>query len=293
VELRQLEYFVAVARHRHFGRAAEAAFVTQPALSQQVRRLEAELGVALLRRTSRGVELTPAGADLLIRAERILAEAAQARGEMDEHAGVVRGAVRVAATTDALRIPEVLAAFHTEHPGVRLALRHASSTEVLALLRRGAVDLGVLALGSATAEGLVVTELGSEPLRAIAGPDDPFTAAAIPLEDLRGRPFVLGEPGTALRETVMAACQERGFSPVPLLEVGDPATVRFLVGAGLGVSLVPASWLKAPGPRVTVATLVEPAPCHVLSLLAAGELPPAGRLLAARLKDAFQLGGQP
>ena len=293
MELRQLEYFVAVARHRHFGRAAEAAYVTQPALSRQVRQLEAELGVALLRRTSRGVELTPAGEDLLVRAERILAEAAEARGEMDEHAGVVRGAVRVAATTaDALRLPELLAEFHREHPGVRLALRHASATEVLGLLRRGAVDLGVLALGAETAEGIAVTPLGSEPLRAISGLDEPFTAVAVALEDLRGRPFVLAEPGTALRETVMAACQDRGFSPVPLLEVGDPATVRFLVNAGLGVSLVPASWLQVPGASVAVAALVEPAPRHALSLLAAGELTPAGRLLAERLEHALQLGGE-
>jgi DNA-binding transcriptional LysR family regulator len=293
VELRQLEYFVAVARHRHFGRAAAAAYVTQPALSQQVRRLEAELGVALLRRTSRGVALTPAGEDLLARAERILAEAARARGAMDEHAGVVRGAVRVAATTaDAMRVPEVLAAFHQDHPGVRIALRHASAPEVLALLRRGAVDLGVLALGTEPTEGLTVTSLGTESLRAITGHDDPFPAVVIRLDDLRGRPFVLPEPGTALRETVMAACQEHGFSPVPLLEVGDPATVRFLVNAGLGVSLVPVSWLHQVGPAVTVAALVEPAPRLALSLLAAGELPPAGRLLAERLEHAFELGGE-
>jgi DNA-binding transcriptional LysR family regulator len=293
VELRQLEYFVAVARHRHFGRAAAAAYVTQPALSQQVRRLEAELGVALLRRTSRGVALTPAGEDLLVRAERILAEAAQARGEMDEHAGVVRGTVRVASTTaDAMGLPEVLAAFHRDHPAVRVALRQASAAEVLVLLRRGAVDLGVLALGAGAAEGLTVTPLSSEPLRAISSPDDPFPAVVVDLEDLRGRPFVLPEPGTALRETVMAACQEHGFSPVPLLEVGDPATVRFLVSAGLGVSLVPASWLEPAGPAVAVAALLEPAPRHSLSLLAAGELPPAGRLLAERLQDAFELGGQ-
>jgi DNA-binding transcriptional LysR family regulator len=289
VELRQLEYFVAVARHRHFGRAAEAAYVTQPALSQQVRRLEAELGVALLRRTSRGVALTPAGDDLLARAERILAEAAEARAEMDQHAGVLRGAVRVAATTDALRLPDVLAAFHTQHPGVRLALRHASASEVLALLRRGAVDLGVLALGAEAADGLHITALGSEPLRAISGPEEPFGAVAIGVGDLRGRPFVLAEPGTALREAVMAACQEHGYSPVPLLEVGDPSTVRFLVNAGLGVSLVPASWLHHSGPQVSVAALVEPAPRLALSLVAAGELPPAGRLLAGRLQDALEL----
>ena len=230
MELRQLEYFVAVARHRHFGRAAEAVYVTQPALSQQVQRLEAELGLALLRRTSRGVELTPAGEDLLGRAEAILGEVAKARGAMDEHAGVMRGTVRVAATTaDALHLPEVLAAFHREHPGVRLALRHASASEVLALLRRGAVDLAVLSLGREPADGLTVTALADEPLRAIAPPDEPFRAAVIAIDALRGRAFVLGEPGTALRATVMDACQEHGFSPVPLLEVSDPATVRFLV----------------------------------------------------------------
>jgi DNA-binding transcriptional LysR family regulator len=286
VELRQLEYFVAVAKHRHFGRAAEAVYVSQPALSQQVQRLEAELGIALLRRTSRGVELTPAGEDLLGRAEAILAEVTKVRGVMDEHAGVVRGAVRVAATTaDALHLPDVLAGFHREHPGVRLALRHASASEVLALLRRGAVDLAVLSLGGEPVDGLTVTPLADEPVRAIAPPDEPFGADAVAIADLRGRPFVLGEPGTALRATVMAACQEHGFSPVPLLEVSDPATVRFLVSAGLGVSLVPQSWLDQPGPPVSVAALIEPAPRHALSLLSAGELPPAGRLL----KDALQL----
>jgi DNA-binding transcriptional LysR family regulator len=290
VELRQLEYFVAVARHGNFGRAAEAVYVSQPALSQQVRRLEAELGLALLRRTSRGVELTPAGEDLLARAERILVDVAQARATMDEHAGVVRGAVRVAATTaDALRLPEILAAFHREHPGVRLALRHASTGEVLALLRRRAVDLAVLSLGSESTDGLTVTPLAEEPLRAIAPPDEPFRSAAAAIDDLRGRPFVLPEPGTALRETVMTACQQRGFSPVPLLEVSDPATVRFLVSAGLGISLVPVSWLDHPGPPVAVATLIEPAPRHALSLIAAGELPPAGRLL----QDALKLGLEP
>jgi DNA-binding transcriptional LysR family regulator len=284
VELRQLEYFVAVARHRHFGRAAEAAYVTQPALSQQVRRLEAELGVALLRRTSRGVELTPAGADLLARAEAILAEVAGARSVMDEHAGLVRGAVRVAATAaDAVRLPEVVAAFHREHPGVRIALRQASAAEALELVRRGAVDLAVLSLAG-DAGGLTVTPLGEEPLRLIVEPGDPLAdAGPVRLGELSGRAFVLAEPGSALRSTVMTACQSEGFSPVPLLEVGDPAAVRFLVGAGLGVSLVPASWLEVPGPEVGVA-VVEPTRVHRVCLVAGGELPPAGALLAARLR---------
>jgi DNA-binding transcriptional LysR family regulator len=109
------------------------------------------------------------------------------------------------------------------------------------------------------------------------------------LGDLSGRAFVLAEPGSALRATVMTACQAEGFSPVPLLEVGDPAAVRFLVGAGLGVSLVPSSWLDVPGPEVGVAG-VEPALRHRLCLVAAGELPPAGALLAARVKDELRAG---
>jgi len=284
VELRQLEYFVAVARHGHFGRAAGAIYVTQPALSQQVRRLEAELGVALLRRTSRGVELTPAGEDLLARAESILAEVTGARSAMDEHAGVVRGAVRVAATAaDAVRLPEVIAAFHREHPGVRIALRQASAAEALELVRSGAVDLAVLSLAGDPG-ALTVTPLAEEPLRLIVETGDPLAGGSVRLGELSGRPFVLAEPGSALRATAMEACQAEGFSPVPLLEVGDPSAVRFLVGARLGVALVPASWLEVPGPEVGVA-VVAPAPVHRVCVVAGGELPPAGALLAARLRS--------
>ena len=283
MELRQLEYFVAVARHRHFGRAAEAAYVTQPALSQQVRRLEAELGLALLRRTSRGVELTPAGEDLLVRRRDDPRRGRRARGAMDEHAGVVRGAVRVAATTaDALRLPEVLAAFHRDHPGVRVALRHASSARCSRCCAAAPSTSACWRSAPRPPTACDVTALAEEPLRAISAPDEPFGAVAVAVEDLRGRPFVLARAGHALRDAVMDACQDHGFSPVPLLEVGDPATVRFLVNAGLGVSLVPHRGSSAPGPPCRSPRSIEPAPRHALSLLAAGELPPAGRVLAER-----------
>ena len=220
MELRQLEYFAAVARHRHFTRAAEAVYVTQSALSQQVRRLEAELGVALLTRTPKGVELTAAGADLLVRAETVLAEVAAARAEMDQHAGALRGVVRVAATTaDTLRLPAALAAFHLEHPGVGIALRQGSAYEVVDLVRRGAADLALAALeDDAPAEaraGLDVVELRAEPLRLVLPPGDPAAGAGpIALWDLRDRPFVLPEAGTALRALVLAAGNAAGFSPL-------------------------------------------------------------------------------
>jgi DNA-binding transcriptional LysR family regulator len=285
MELRQLEYFAAVARHRHFTRAAEALYVTQPALSQQIRRLEAELGLPLLRRTSRGVELTAAGADLLVHAEAVLAEIGKAKADMDRHTGVTRGVVRVAATAaDAPRLPEALAAFHGDHPGIQIGLRQGSAAEVVALVQAGTVDVGVLALTEEPA-GVSVHPLADEPLRVALPVDDELNGSTIKLDALRGRPFILGEPATALRATVMAAAQGAGFSPLPLFEVGDPLTVRFLVRAALGISLVPASWLERPGPVVGAADLKDP-PRHRLQLLTpAAGTSPAGRLLHERLLE--------
>jgi DNA-binding transcriptional LysR family regulator len=274
VDLRQLEYFAAVARHRHFTRAADELYLTQSALSQQVRRLEAELGLQLLVRGSRGVELTPAGSDLLARADAILAELARARADMDEHAGAQRGLVRVAAAAaDALRLPEVLVGFHHAHPGIRIALRHGSSREVADLVATGSADLGV----GAVEGGETLTD---EPLRVACPPGDAFAGSeAVGLWDLRDRAFILAERGTALRDAVVAACEEAGFAPVPPFEVSDPRTVRLLVGAGLGVAVVPRSWIEGDGPEVAVAALAEPAPRHRVALLAATELAPAATLM--------------
>src|SRR4051794_37989168 len=286
MELRQLEYFAAVARHRHFTRAAESLYVTQPALSQQVRRLEGELGLVLLRRTSRGVELTAAGEDLLLHAERVLAEVAAARAVMDRHAGASRGVARVASTAaDAPRLPEALADFHADHPGIQIALRQGSAAEVAALVSSGAVDVAVLALSGESPAGVRATPLADEPIRVAVPVDDELAGTTIDLQALRGRPFILAEPGTALRATVLAATQAAGFSPLPLFEVGDPATVRYLIRANLGGGLVPASWLERPGPVVGAADLKNP-PCHRLSLLTpAAGASPAGRLLHERLLE--------
>jgi DNA-binding transcriptional LysR family regulator len=289
VELRQLQYLTAVARHRSFTRAADELYVTQPALSQQVRRLEEELGVALLLRLPAGVELTPAGAELVARAEEILAGVADARAAMEEHAGGQRGAVRVAATPGAAPwLPAALAGFHALHPGLRVSLRHVGATDAVALVATGAADVAVAALGEEArraAEGLQATTLDEEPLRIVTPPGHPLGAGRERgAAELRGVALVLSERGTALRDLVMAACVTAGFSPVPLLEVGDPSTLRDLVHAGLGVSVVPASWLAAPGVAVDDVALAEPAPRYRVELLApASSASPGGRLLHEHL----------
>jgi DNA-binding transcriptional LysR family regulator len=289
MDLRQLEYFTAVARHRHFRRAAESLYVTQSAVSQAVRRLENELGLELLRRTSHGVEITPAGEELLGRAEAILADVAGARAAMDEHAGTLRGGVRAAATTgDALRLAPALARFGREHPSVRIALRQGGPSEVVDLVAKGAVDLAVAALPETAAlpEDVEALALGAEPLVLLVAPDDVLAGTTgVKLWDVRDRPFVLAEPGTALRGAALAACAAEGFGPVPLFEVGEPTAVRFLVGAGLGVSLVPASWLSLEGPEVGVANVAGATAVHAVALLTRRATPtPIARLLVEHLR---------
>jgi DNA-binding transcriptional LysR family regulator len=286
VELRRLRYFVAVARHGTFTRAAEELWLTQSALSQQIRRLEAELGVALLRRTPRGAELTPAGEALLPRAEAMLAEEARARAILDRHAGAERGRVRViAAPLDTPGLPAALAAFHREHPGLQIALRQAPAAEIPALVAGGSADVGVASLIGPPPAGVQAVPLAQQPLRVLLSPGEAEPGGRMTVDDLRGRPFILAEAGTALRETVMLACQAAGFSPVPLFEVSDPATVRFLAHAGLGIAVVPSSWLDAPGPQVDAVEL-DGEFVHSVALLvpAAGETP-TGRLLRATLLE--------
>jgi len=269
-------------------RAADELYVTQPALSQQVRRLERELGVALLVRLPSGVELTEAGAELVARAEPILAAIADARAAMDDHAGGRRGVARVAATPGAAQgLPAALAAFHALHPGIRVSLRHAPAADVVALLGTGSADLAVAALDAESrraAAGLATTTLRAEALWLVTPPAHPLAAAAErPVAALRDEALVLTGPGTALREAVLDACVAEGFSPVPLLEVGDPATLRDLVHAGLGVSVVPASWAHAPGADVDAVPLSGAPPYRVDLLAAPTGASPAGRLLHEHL----------
>lgn len=293
MELRQLEYLTAVARHGHFRRAAEELYVTQSALSQQIRRLEDELGLALLVRTPGGVTLTPAGAEFVTRIEHILAEVANARAQIDQHRGAVKGVARVAATVaDAQRLPAALASFHRRYPGVQITLRHTSARDVTALLASHAVDVALLGVHDSSPQlppGVRQHAISGEALRLVCAPDDDRVGRNdLTIETLRGAPVILAERGTALRQLVMSACMEAGFSPIPLLETGDPSTVRHLAAAGIGLSAVPAPWLDEAREEIGVADFARPLQ-HRLALLsnAENELP-AGRLLREHLESALQ-----
>lgn len=246
MELRHLRYFVAVAEERHFGRAAERLHIAQPPLSQQIRRLESELGEPLLYRTTRSVELSPAGEVLLQRAREILAaaEAAVADARRAAHGEYGRLAVGFTGSSTYEMLPALAAALRRELPGVALELRGELLTPAqVARLIDGTLDLGLLRPPVRERE-LSIEVLRSEPLIAVLPESHPLAALdSVPLEQLGAEPFVTypSHFRSVLHDAVQDACEAHGFKPRAAHEVAETATLVSFVAAGLGVSLVPAS----------------------------------------------------
>ncbi|MFN8511391.1 MAG: LysR substrate-binding domain-containing protein [Chloroflexia bacterium] len=297
MELRQLRYFAAVARRRHFTLAAEAIGVAQPALSQQVRLLERELGVQLFDRSGRRVRLTAAGEALLVRAESILAEVANAQSEMAEYAGTVRGRV-VVGTLPSLaehQLPPLVAAFHRRHPGLELILREERTARLLELLAAGEVDLALLHQSPAATEALpalTIEPLFTEELVAAVGEGHRLAdRAALPLAALRDEDFVLTKSGSAIRDTILAACAVAGFAPHIAFESGAAATARALAAAGLGIAILPRSEALADGPPL-VAIELDPRLTRTVALAwpAARRHPPATAAFLALAREALRRG---
>ena len=163
MELRQLRYVVAVADHLHFTRAAAELHVAQPALSQQVRRLERELGLELFTRTSRTVALTDAGEAVVARARRVLGEIDAIEEDLDAMRGILRGRVELGSmqSLGPFDLPRVLADFHARHAGVDVVLREETTQRMLAMLRADQLDLAVATIDEPPPDGLVTHPLYS------------------------------------------------------------------------------------------------------------------------------------
>jgi DNA-binding transcriptional LysR family regulator len=246
VELRHLRYFLAVAEERHFGRAAERLHIAQPPLSQQIRRFEAELGEPLFYRTTRSVELAPAGEALLERAPAILAAVDAAVDDARRAARGEYGRLSIGFTGSSTyaMLPSLAAAMRGELPGVVLDLQGELLTPAqVERLLDGTLDLGLLR-PPVHERDLSTEALHSEPLVAVLPETHPLAdAAAVPLEQLEGEPFVTypSHFRSVVHDAVEDACEAHGFRPVAAHEVGETATLVSFVAAGLGVSLVPAS----------------------------------------------------
>lgn len=245
VELRQLRAFAAVAEELHFGRAAARLGVAQPALSQQIRRLEGLLGVALFHRSTRRVELTDAGRALLGHARRILDDATGAAEAARRAARGETGALAVAfaASLMLLALPRIIRRYRARFPGVHLELREMSSAEQMDGLRTGALDVGFIREPAPDA-GLRLETVIREPLVvALARGHRLAARARLALRDLAAEPFVLfpREVAPGLHDQVLALCRESGFTPRVVQESRELYTSVSLVDAGIGVTIAPAS----------------------------------------------------
>lgn len=268
MELRQLEYFLAVWDNGGFTRAAEAMHVTQPGVSSQIRSLERELGHRLLDRSGRTLRLTEVGEAVLPYARAALEAATGLRGAVDALTGLTRGRVSLGTVpSHAVDIPELLAGFRKAHPGVEVTLSTGVSDDLMARVGDGSLDLALTGIAAGPPTGVAIQVLAEEVLVAAVCASDPLSRSSrIPLAALKERGLVTLSRGTALRAAFGAACAEAGFTPRVDLESTDLAVVAQLAARGLGVAILPASATVAQQANLHTIALTKPQPTGRIAL---------------------------
>ena len=246
--LRQLQYLVAVADLKHFGRAAVAVNVSQPTLSQQLQTLEARLGATLIERRPGSAELTPVGREIAERARAILIKVKDIE-EIAELAQVdVVGTIRlgVTPTLGPYLLPAIVAALHHDYPSLRLYIREGIPVDQLDELSRGKLDL-LLAPLPLNDPSLTVEPLFREPLHLIAPPNHPLADAPHPIaaHHLRGIPILSLEARHHLHNEVRSLCEEYDMVLLRDYEGTSLDALRQMVGSGLGLSILPEIYVRS------------------------------------------------
>ncbi|MCO2403770.1 LysR family transcriptional regulator [Pseudomonas aeruginosa] len=265
MELRHLRYFIAVAEELHFGRAAERLGISQPPLSQQIQALGEEIGARLFERTNRRVELTDAGRLFLDESRQVLAQVDKAvllarRAHLGELGELKIGFTSSAPFTST--IPSSIHAFRKAYPDVHLDLQEMSSRQVLKALLEESLQVGVIR-PLALPDAVHWVELFREPLVAVLRADHPLAAGSedgLAIAALAEEPFVFfpRSYGTGLYDQVIALTRQAGFSPRIAQEASEAMTIIGLVSAGLGVSILPASFRRTRVDGVVYRTLSDP-----------------------------------
>ena len=242
MEVHQLRYFCAVARHGTFTRASEVEHVAQPSLSQQILKMEAELGARLFDRLPRSARLTVFGRTFLPKAEHILRELEEAKTELLEMTGNEKGevAVGIIPTIAAYLLPKLLNGFAARHPLITVKIIEDITPALVQRLHDGTIDMAVVALPIRARE-LASEELFEEKFYAVL-PETHRRASrgAISLAELNREPFLLLKEGHCFRDSLIDACHKSRMTPSVVFESGQFATILAMVCAGMGVSAVPA-----------------------------------------------------
>lgn len=271
MNLRDLKYLIALADLRHFGKAADACFVSQPTLSTQVRKLEEELGVTLVERAPRKVMLTPTGQDVVQRARRIVADVEQmreaARRSKDPESGSLR--LGVFPTLAPYLLPHVVPQLRERFPQLELLLVEEKSDVLLQRLREGRLDAALLAL-PVHDEQLHTEFLFEEPF-VLAAPQghELATRSSLRIDELSDETLLLLEDGHCLREQALDVCRLSGAQEKSGFRATSLETLRQMVAAGVGVTLLPALSVHAPivqPASIRLVTFDEPAPSRRIAL---------------------------
>lgn len=258
MELYQLAYFIAVAEHRNFTRAAERLHLAQPALSQQMKNLESELGAPLFVRSRKATVLTQAGEVLLAKARNLLADATAAKQAVADVANLKRGKLVLAAipSISGRWLPPALRRFRQAYPQIELILKEGSSDEVSTMIDTAQAEIGFLQFPTDNkrfAAGLILSEAF---VVLLPRSHDLARSRAISLTQLADEPFVLYK-GKA-KEVVLNTCRDLGFEPTVACESGELETVRSLVAAHLGVAVLPELAVQSVGKTLVVQSLKKP-----------------------------------
>lgn len=290
MELRQLEYFVAVAEERNFTRAAERVHISQSGVSAQIRRLERELGADLFDRSARVVTLTVAGEAALDHARAALAAAEAVGQAVGEVADLIRGTLTVGMVVGCTITPlfDALAAFHRAHPGVEISLLEDNSDRLVHAVRGGTVDLALIGAAGAIPDGLDALTIISERLVAAVPTGHPLAASRrITLVDLVSHPIVCMPAGTGVRTAFDQACAVQGLHPSIALQAGAADAIADLAARGLGIAILSDSMAAHYRDRLVTLTITDVTTPALLALVWRGPHSPATRELLNHCRRAF------
>jgi LysR family carnitine catabolism transcriptional activator len=262
-----LQAFVEVCEHRHFTRASQSLAISQPALSALISQLEQDLGTRLLIRTTRSVEVTPAGREFLTSAARIVDDLKRSVQEIQDYSELRRGRLRIAALPSlcAFLLPQVAKTFCSRHDGVDLSIVDVMGDEVVEQVARRQVDFGI---GYVTSTDMVVGEpFLADRLVAVGLPERIGDKRSLRWKDLAGVDLIAMSPGTTIRRLVERGCREAGVTPKVVLEANQMQTALAYAREGLGIAVLPSSGVPGQTGDLALANLTSPTIERSLSVI--------------------------
>lgn len=293
MELRQIQYFIEVAKREHVTEAAHTLHVAQSAISRQIANLETELGVSLFIREGRNVKLTSVGKIFLQHAEMAVHEIEMAKQKIKEFLDPERGTIRVGFTSSlaANPLPAVISAFRSRYPDIGFQLRQGAYKQLIDSVINGEIDLAFLGPVPTQEKNVRSHIFFAENIFALLPSKHPLAKQqTLRLNQLQEDTFVLFPPGFILRNIVVNACSQMGFEPKVSFEGEDIDAIKGLVAAGLGVTLLPEVTLIDNMPRETVKIpIIEPNVTRTVGIIIPTnrDLPPSEKLFYDFVKEFF------